>query len=156
MKRIGILAVFLGLLLSSCVPNGNIRRSGWMFSESDREGIVRTAKRYIGVRYRHGGETPRGFDCSGYVKYVYNKNNLEISRSAKEQFNDGRNISLSRLRPADLVFFRTGGRGISHVGIYLGRRRFIHAPSSGKRVSIASMDNRYWKRRFAGAVSYFR
>lgn len=148
--------MLLAMVLSSCVPYGSVRRDGWMFASSSRAGIVRTAKRYLGVRYRYGGETPRGFDCSGYVKYVYQRNNVAIPRSTKEQFDDGRRIPLSRARPADLVFFNTGGRRISHVGIYLGKRRFIHAPSSGKRVSIASMDNRYWKRRFVGAVTFFK
>ncbi len=117
---------------------------------------MRTAKRYIGVRYLHGGTTPRGFDCSGYVKYVYAKHDIDISRSTADQYRRGKRIPLSRAKPADLVFFKTRGGRVSHVGIYLGNRSFIHAPSTGKRVSITSIDNRYWKRRFAGAVSYIR
>lgn len=125
-----------------------------MFSNTTRKGIVSTAKRYIGVHYKYGGESPRGFDCSGYVRYVYKKNGVDVPRATLSQYREGRKVSISKANPADLVFFRTRGGKISHVGIYLGKGTFIHAPSSGKRVSIASMNNRYWKRTFIGAVTF--
>lgn len=128
---------------------------GWIRSEGVRAGIVRTAERYVGAPYRHGGASPRGFDCSGYVMYVYKKNGILLPRQVHRQYDAGRHISLRRAKAGDLVFFRTSrSRRLSHVGIYLGGNRFIHAPSSGKRVTYASMSKPYWKRRYRGAVTF--
>ncbi|TFH38849.1 MAG: NlpC/P60 family protein, partial [Chrysiogenales bacterium] len=113
--------------------------------------------RYIGVRYRHGGETPRGFDCSGYVMYVYRKNGILLPRSAARQYRAGRKISLRSAAPGDLLFFNTSGRRrLSHVGIYMGGSRFLHAPRTGKRISYANLKNPYWKRRYTGAVTFLK
>ena len=117
--------------------------------------MVETAKRYLGVPYRYGGESPDGFDCSGFVMYVYDRNGLRLPRATTEQYRSGRPVSRRSLRPGDLVFFSIRGGRISHVGIYTGGVSFIHAPSSGKRVSFARLDNDYWRKRYAGAVTYF-
>ncbi len=124
-------------------------------TEGRRGHVVETAKRYLGVPYRYGGETPDGFDCSGFVMYVYDRNGLRLPRATVEQYRAGRQVSRRATRPGDLVFFAIHGGRISHVGIYAGNGRFIHAPSSGKRVSYARLDNSYWEKRYAGAVSYF-
>jgi cell wall-associated NlpC family hydrolase len=130
---------------------------GWFRSESERAGIVRTAERYIGAPYRHGGATPRGFDCSGYVMYVYKQNGILLPRQVHRQYDAGRHISLGRAQPGDLVFFRISGRrNLSHVGIYMGGGRFIHAPRSGKRVTYANIDKPYWKKRYRGAVTFMK
>jgi len=137
----------------SCSPPArSLRYNGSM--EGDRGMIVRTAKRYIGVRYRSGGTTPSGFDCSGYVMYVYKKNRIAVPRTVREQYRHGNPVSLRMARPGDLVFFHTTRRRYSHVGIYLGGYRFIHAPRTGRRVSCADIRNSYWKKRYIGAVSY--
>lgn len=145
-------------VFSSCLPGGSFYRqtwtNGWFFNRNDGEKIVRTAKRYIGVPYRHGGETPRGFDCSGYVMYVYKENGIQLPRSVKQQYQAGRRVSKGALRPGDLIFFKTSRKRLSHVGIYVGDGRFLHAPRSGKRVSYANMNKPYWKKRFAGAVTF--
>jgi hypothetical protein len=121
-----------------------------------REEIVRTAGRYVGVPYRWGGESPRsGFDCSGLTMVVYRLNGLDLPRSSRQQWKVGRRIDRSRLQKGDLVFFATrGGTKISHVGIYTGGNKFLHAPSSGRRIQSSSLSDNYFKTRYVGARSY--
>ena len=130
-------------------------RRGKISGEGKREKIVSTANKYLGVKYKMGGTTPSGFDCSGYVMYVYHVNGLDLPRTASGQFLEGRKINIGTARPGDLVFFKTSSKRFSHVGIYLGNNRFIHSPRTGKKVSQAEMSNSYWKKRFVGAVTYF-
>jgi len=156
MKKIILLLVTFHLCLGvfSCTPSKSYQRRVFFSGAGNR--IVRTAKRYLGVRYKSGGTTPRGFDCSGYVKYVYKKNGLSLPRTATQQFKAGKRVTLRRAKPGDLVFFHTSKRKtFSHVGIYLGNLKFIHAPRTGKKISFANINNRYWRKRYLGAVSYF-
>lgn len=150
-----ILAAIIVFLPVFCSPPYVIKSRGYL-PEGDRKRIVETAEKYLGVRYKNGGATPSGFDCSGFVMYVYRKNGVELSRTAIRQYEEGKKISLNRVKPGDLLFFKIhGGNKISHVGIYIGDETFIHAPSSGKSVSHANINNRYWKKRYCGAASYF-
>jgi cell wall-associated NlpC family hydrolase len=121
-----------------------------------REEIVRTARRYIGVPYRWGGESPRsGFDCSGLTMVVYRLNGLDLPRSSRQQWRVGRRIDRGRLQKGDLVFFATtGGSRISHVGIYTGASKFLHAPGRGRQIQSSSLSNKYYKARYVGARSY--
>ena len=121
-----------------------------------REEIVRTAGRYVGVPYRWGGESPRtGFDCSGLTMVVYRLNGLNLPRSSRQQWEAGRRIDRSRLQKGDLVFFATrGGSKVSHVGIYTGGNKFLHAPGRGRRIQTASLSSKYYRARFVGARSY--
>jgi cell wall-associated NlpC family hydrolase len=121
-----------------------------------RKTIVRTAHSLRGIPYLAGGTTPRGFDCSGFVQYVYGKAGISVPRRSDQQYANGRKISLSNTKPGDLVFFQTTSRRISHVGIYVRDGMFIHAPSSGKHVSYSSIENPYWRSRYRGSVSYLR
>ncbi len=107
----------------------------------------------IGVNYRYGGETPEtGLDCSGLVRYVFqNVTGITLPRTAREMSRVGDRISLDDLEPGDLVFFNTRRFAFSHVGIYLGDNRFIHAPARGREVEIATFDKRFWQKRFNGA-----
>ena len=109
--------------------------------------VLQIAQRQIGVPYRYGGEDRSGFDCSGLVHYVYRQVGIALPRTTKTLWQHATPISRSQLRPGDLVFFRIDSRKATHVGIYMGDQQFIHAPSAGKRVRIASLQNKYWQKR---------
>lgn len=111
--------------------------------------IISTAKQYIGVPYLWGGITPNGFDCSGYVQYVFNQCGITLPRTVAQQWTVGISISKSNLREGDLVFFKTGS-AVSHMGIYIGNNQFIHA-STSKGVVISSLSNTYWSNCYYGA-----
>lgn len=101
-----------------------------------QEKIVRFARHFLGVRYVYGGTSPRsGFDCSGFTRYVYAHFGIHLPHYSGGQFDMGRRVSRGGLRPGDLVFFD----GLGHVGLYIGRGRFIHAPHTGTRVSIDTL-----------------
>jgi cell wall-associated NlpC family hydrolase len=123
-------------------------------AEKLRSRIIDTAKKYLGARYNYGGMSTKGFDCSGFVQYVYQENGIKLPRSTVSQFEQGKKIELADAKPGDLVFFRIYNDRISHVGIFMNGSLFIHAPSSGKRVSFADMNLEYWKKTFAGVVTY--
>ena len=105
----------------------------------------------VGKPYRYGGSTPRGFDCSGLVNYSYARAGLRVARSTDALRAQATLIHASALRRGDLVFFDQEGKKFSHVGIYLGDGRFVHAPSSGGRVRIDPLDADYWQRHFVEA-----
>jgi len=111
-----------------------------------RSPIVQLALSMVGVPYRYGGDHPReGFDCSGLVYYTYVSNGHTVPRTSRGQFDAARKITLAEAAEGDLVFFRDQ-ETLSHVGIYLGGGRFVHAPSSGGNVSVASIDAPYYQR----------
>jgi hypothetical protein len=123
-----------------------------------RQKIVRTAGRFLGTAYRWGGESINGgFDCSGLTMTVYRLNGLDLPRNSRDQFRAGTPIKRSALKKGDLVFFATGRRRqrVSHVGIYTGGGRFIHAPGQGKSIRTSSLTSAYFSRRFVGARRYF-
>ena len=114
-------------------------------------GAARHALKQVGVPYVWGGNTPKGFDCSGLIQYSYARVGMEFPRVTVTQRKASRQVSRASLRPGDLVFFHIDGKRYSHIGIYVGERRFVHAPRTGKYVSTASLDNPYWQRNYAGA-----
>ncbi|HVF62929.1 MAG TPA: C40 family peptidase [Casimicrobiaceae bacterium] len=107
----------------------------------------------IGVSYKFGGEHPdQGLDCSGLVRHVFQQvTGVSLPRTARELSSVGGPVPLHELKPGDLVFFNTRRFAFSHVGIYVGDNRFIHAPRTGREVEIAHLDNRYWQKHFNGA-----
>lgn len=112
--------------------------------------VIGTAKKYMGVPYVFGGTTPRGFDCSGFLQFVFAKQGLHIPRLADDQYKLGVSVRNAKaLVPGDLVFFTTYTAGPSHCGIYLGKGDFIHT-SSSKGVRVDNLSNDYWKPRFIG------
>ena len=117
------------------------------------EQLVDEALSYLGIRYRFGGTSPAtGLDCSGLVLNVFrNAVGLDLPRTAREMANLGDKIGRQELKPGDLVFFNTMRRTFSHVGIYLGDGKFVHAPSSGGKVRVESISTAYWAKRFNGA-----
>lgn len=130
-----------------------IRRSG----KGDlREELVGTARRFLGIPYLWGGtDVQDGFDCSGLTMVTYRLNGLKLPRTSRDQFCAGKPVEKNDLRKGDLVFFATtGGTTISHVGLYVGDGKFIHAPRRGKDVCITSLSSRYYQKRYMGARSY--
>jgi len=115
--------------------------------------LVVNAMGFLGVPYKWGGNTAEGgFDCSGFVVSVYRQSiGLLLPRKAEEQAAATQRISQNELQPGDLVFFNTMRRAFSHVGIYVGNGKFIHAPRAGAEVRLESMGGSYWQRRFDGA-----
>jgi cell wall-associated NlpC family hydrolase len=115
--------------------------------------VIFHALAQIGVPYRYGGASPAtGFDCSGLVQYVFGRaTGVTLPRHTLDIARAGNQIERHELQPGDLVFFNTLRRPFSHVGIYVGEQRFIHAPSNGGRVEIVRMTSRYWETRFDGA-----
>ncbi|MGB4812459.1 MAG: C40 family peptidase [Methylophilaceae bacterium] len=122
------------------------------WAERVRE-VLMNAVSLTGIRYKYGGNTPEtGFDCSGFVSYVYKQTiNLTLPHNAQAISQIGKAIPRQQLQAGDLVFFKTIKNAISHVGIYMGENRFIHAPNSRGQVRIESMDEGYWAKRFSSA-----
>lgn len=121
-----------------------------------REEIVRTAQRFLGIPYLWGGESKElGFDCSGLTMSVYQLNGLELPRTSYEQFDVGVLVKEGSLEKGDLVFFATTRSGkISHVGVYVGEGRFIHAPGRGKRIRTDNLSQAYYRKHYRGGRSY--
>ena len=119
--------------------------------ESLKDRVIRVAERMLSTPYRWGGETLKGLDCSAYVRKVFAYLGLELPRSAREQFREGVQVDKAELSTGDLVFFRTYAKYPSHVGIYLGDNRFIHASSLARKVKIDNIEAPYYVRRFIGA-----
>ncbi len=118
-----------------------------------RSRIVFSALQMVGVPYRYGGQSPDGFDCSGLVQYAYRSAGLSVPRTSREQLRASAPVTLEDAIAGDLVFFQ--GKSDSHVGIYLGQGRFVHAPATGQAVSIGSFEQPYYRSHFvrAGRVS---
>jgi murein DD-endopeptidase len=109
----------------------------------------------VGAPYRYGGASPRGFDCSGLVYYAYRKAGIRVPRTTAAQLGNARRVPIKQLQTGDLLFFKLDRRQVAHVGIYAGNGQFIHAPSSGKKVSITAMNDPYWQPRLVAAGRYF-
>ena len=120
---------------------------------SSIQSTLETALDLVGIHYRRGGGSPdAGFDCSGFIGHVFREGlGLYLPRSARAISLEGEPIARSELEPGDLVFFNTMRHAFSHVGIYLGDNRFVHAPRTGGRVRVEDMTQRYWSKRFDGA-----
>lgn len=123
---------------------------------SIRDDLARTARSFIGIPYHWGSSHPGdGLDCSGLVLAVYRLNGLSVPRTSREQYSQGTPVLKNRLAKGDLVFFTTSGtRRISHVGVYIGNNRFIHAPGTGKTICSESLSSDYFRGRFMGACTY--
>ena len=114
---------------------------------SQGQAVVDYAKQFIGTPYVYGGSSPSGFDCSGFVKYVYNHFGVNLTRSSYSQVNEGTYVARSDLQPGDLVFFGTAGN-VHHVGIYVSDGNFIHAPKPGKTVRIETLNSGYYNNNY--------
>ena len=157
------LVIFLSLLAACGSPSrrepvvpGTIPQASRPAVPQGNE-VVLYALGLVDTGYRFGGKNPEaGLDCSGMVSYIYEQAlGLEVKGSAADIARRGKSVSRSDLRPGDLVFFNTLNRPFSHVGIYLGDERFVHAPSSNGRVRIDRLSDRYYAQRFEAARTFF-
>lgn len=139
--------------VAACSSNPPMR-SGSAARHGDQAAYY--AAKMVGARYKFGGNTPnKGFDCSGLVQYSYKLAGTRVPRNTRYQFRDSQAIRRSELRKGDLLFFNQEGKRFSHVGIYIGGNRFVHAPSSGKRVRVSSLTNPYWKKHLASMRRFY-
>ena len=137
------IAVLLLLILSGCSTSPPVSVSVGALAAS-------TALQQVGTPYRYGGNSPSGFDCSGLVHYAYAEAGVSVPRTTGGQWVEAAPVSRRDLRAGDLLFFSIDGK-MSHVGLYVGDGKFVHAPSSGKRVSIEALDSRYYNTAFVRA-----
>jgi cell wall-associated NlpC family hydrolase len=159
------LAVFLlAVLAGGCVsslrvpeqpsgPHGTVIPAEPELSEGEK--LVGIAATMLGKPYRYGGDSPKGFDCSGLVVYSFDRLGMKVPRTAADQRRAAEKVKKSNLEPGDLVFFRSSKGRVDHVGIYAGDGRFIHAPNAGKPVSYASLDDPYYVKHFVSAGRLF-
>ena len=119
-----------------------------------RNQLVKTAKAQLGTSYHYGGSSPaQGFDCSGLVYYSHKNAGVKVPRDTRGQISQMKDIRKSQLQPGDLLFYKIKGNP-RHVGIYIGNKQFIHAPSAGKRVKIENMNSDYWRKRLYATGSF--
>ena len=160
------LLVIIGIAaaLAGCASSGSVPRpfpgartpqaapeSPVGLSTAVTDAIIMTALDLRGVRYRNGGSDPSGFDCSGFVQWVFSRHGVALPRETSMQFDIGAHVNRGDLLPGDLVFFETVSRGASHVGLVIGPDTFVHAPSERGVVRVEHLSTRYWDTRFVGA-----
>jgi hypothetical protein len=154
MKKSFLIIVFLLLITTLVSQTGSVQQQ----EKAIRISIVLVANSCIGIKYTFNGTTPAGFDNSGFTKYVYYKNNIELPRSVDKQFRAGKKINPSKAQPGDLIFFFDDPdrkMEIGHVGIYLGQDKFIHMPGEGSKVRIDRIKKgSVYAKRFAAVCSY--
>ena len=126
--------------VTSSTPAGSARAP-----QSTGDRAVQVALGQVGTPYRYGGSAPSGFDCSGLVHYSYLKAGKSVPRTTRQLWDASVTVERRDIRAGDILFFRIDGK-MSHVGMYVGDSRFVHAPSSGKTVSVASLDNDFYRR----------
>lgn len=143
-----IITIFsLTVVLAAGTFAGNTEAASTVASNE----IVSSAKNLIGIKYRYGGTTKSGFDCSGFIGYIYKNNGVNLPRTAAGMYSTGTSVKKANLAVGDLVFFNTSGKGVSHVGMYIGSGKFIHASTSkGVRVDKLN-DPYYWGNKYVGA-----
>ena len=137
------------IVFSGCGHGRAARLNGYSFAVGEKAADV--AVTMVGKPYRYGGNDPSGFDCSGLVQYSYRSAGMKLPHSTRLLKKHTTAVRKRTPRKGDLVFFKQRGKSYSHVGIYVGRNRFVHAPSTGKLIRIDSLKNSYWKRHFLNA-----
>ena len=131
----------------------NVRRTGdIIFRGKEAKGLIKTAKGFLGTRYRYGAAGRKSTDCSGFTLQVFKKHHVHLPRTSRMQFSTGKHVAKKNLRPGDLVFFSSKHtKNVAHVGIYIGHNKFIHASSGAHKVTITRLDKAYYRKHFKGA-----
>src|SRR4051812_24702789 len=145
-----LLVLALTFAAGGCATSGSLGRGATYAVPGGGPAIAAQARAYTGAAYRAGGTTPGGFDCSGFVQYLYGQAGVALLRTAESQFDVGRHLRARDIEAGDLVFFRTDGHRVSHVGVATGDGGFIHAPNARSQVRVDRLDAPYWAERFAG------
>lgn len=152
MKKIIISSILSLTMLFGFLAPTNTEASTKPISTADN--IILEGTKYIGTKYRYGGISPSGFDCSGFVVYTYKQiTGKTLPRSSAAIYKSGTAVKKNQLQKGDILVFNTSGRGASHVAIYIGNNKFLHA-SSSKGVRIDSLSNSYWGPKYLGAKRY--
>jgi cell wall-associated NlpC family hydrolase len=141
LRNIALVLVLMAMAACGSQPAADARAK----SSSPGDHAAAVALGQVGVPYRYGGSSPGGFDCSGLVQYAYQAAGVSVPRTTGQLWSAARAVNGTDMRPGDLLFFRIEGK-MSHVGMYLGDRRFVHAPQSGRAVSVASLDAPFYRR----------
>lgn len=150
-KYRGISLIFIGVIINLIMFSSKVVSADDNIALRElRREVIQYAENFIGKPYVFGAEGPETFDCSGLTKYIYKKFDIDLPHYTGTQWGCGKGICKNDLKEGDLVFFNTTG-DLSHVGIYIGNNNFIHAPSKGKTVKINSLNENYYRDRYAGA-----
>ncbi len=153
MKKVIISSILSLTMLLGILSPINTEASTLTKSVSTAENIILEGKKYIGTKYKYGGMSPSGFDCSGFVVYTYKKiTGKTLPRSSKGLYGSGTAVQKKNLQKGDILIFNTSGRGASHVAIYIGDNQFIHSANKG--VRIDSLSSSYWGPKYMGAKRY--
>lgn len=158
-NRLGSDRITIGQVLSIPLPMAAIPQASSQEKDDKasntqpmRYQLVEAGFQFLGVRYRFSGTSPKsGFDCSGLVKTLFSKFNIDVPRSSREQFRHGKKVDRHALEAGDLVFFSSGGTQPTHVGIYVGDNKFLHAALKAKRVIVSDLNKLWYAMRYLGA-----
>lgn len=148
-----ILMALLVAAIAGCAgpPEAPDRAAAVRASDETARKAMDYARDMVGKPYKYAGDTPAGFDCSGLVRYSYGKAGIRLPRDTRSQRDLSVPVSLRNLREGDLLFFDQEGKKASHVGMYIGNNRFVHAPSTGGKVRTDSLKAEFWKKHFVDA-----
>ncbi len=155
--RILFISVLCSSILFGCghTPEPKTPTKQIVNHTNDGQKIANLAKSLLGTPYKYGGASPKGFDCSGLVYYTHGQFGIRTPRTSSQQYKYAKNIELNELNSGDLVFFTLNNKNVSHVGIYIGKGKFVHAPKSGKHVAVNHLNDGYWRPRIvAGGRLY--
>jgi murein DD-endopeptidase len=153
LARIGCVVALLVLAGCASSPRSSDATAS---TQPSGERIAERAQTLVGSPYRYGGADPSGFDCSGLVFFVHQELGINVPRTVAEQSSAATPVKPAELEPGDVVFFRDPGPRATHVGVYIGEHRFVHAPKTGRPVSYASLDDDYYRATFLGAGRFFK
>ena len=149
-RKIRVLAAASAVLVlaTGCASHSPVKNdpaaSSRTIAVAPGERAARVALDQVGVPYRYGGNTPSGFDCSGLVQYAYSRAGVAVPRTTGQLWATAESVELNQLRAGDVLFFDIDGKP-SHVGLYLGEQRFVHAPATGRRVSVATLEADFYR-----------